>query len=403
MSRTLALDFPLCAKPDRTDAVRPVVEASVAFLLEEAGLEFEAVILMGSLARGEGSVLLRGGATRLLSDVELLTIVRVPFDWPAARRRLVGLGRRMTARLRDQGVVASVEFMPAGMSYLRQSIRPCIFAYDLCRHGKVVYGRPDILDEVRPFGVEAIPREDALSLVMNRMVELLILREAPPDPSPDPGDALEAPYQAVKTTLDLAGSALAFAGQHVSRYADRHEAFRALLESSPELRTALPDGAGFLVELGRAIELKLIPSEELLAERLVAEWVAAVSGWARGVWLWEIRRLLGRDSGTLVELVEGYLRAEPLEERLRGWAKFWRHPLRPPGSVSIARGARLFLKASPHRLTYAAACLACWAGPADAADWSRRAGAWLPVRTAAGTAPSVGDVTHLWRWLIRND
>ncbi len=60
MAKTVTLDFPLCAEPRRNEAIRPVFERAVNFLLERIGEErLEAVILAGSLARGEGSVLLK--------------------------------------------------------------------------------------------------------------------------------------------------------------------------------------------------------------------------------------------------------------------------------------------------------------------------------------------------------
>jgi O-antigen/teichoic acid export membrane protein len=50
------------------------------------------------------------------------------------------------------------------------------------------------------------------------------------------GEALfDLAYQRLKLTLDLAGSALAFDGGHVSSYAERPEAFAALLRRTPAL------------------------------------------------------------------------------------------------------------------------------------------------------------------------
>lgn len=396
----IAVETPLCAEPGRDALVRPLVERSVAYLLDELGADRpHAVILAGSLARGEGSVLPRAGGFRLLGDVEFMVVLRAPIDWTDARRQFLELSRRATRELGGGGRVATIEYGPTGLGYLRRNIRPCIFAHDLVTHGKVVAGQRDILREVRPFGVADIPATDAVELVMNRMVELLVLEDGEGDDDEARG------YHLLKTTLDLAGSALAFAGRHVSVQGERAARFPALLESAPDLRAALPDHAAFVVQLERATRGKLAPTRELLLEGDMGARVAAVAGWAKSIWLWEMRRLLGRPAAPFPELLAGYVRHEAMRDRLRGWAKLYLHPLRPRRAFSPWRAGRFLWRTSPRALTYAAALLACWARTGEgAADWPERAAALLPVRRAAGAnGLTAGEVGDLWRWLVRND
>lgn len=402
MSHSIVVDFPLCADPRRDKTARPLVERAATFLLEQAGsASIEAIILTGSLARGEGSVLPGSDGFRLLGDVELLVILRSPVRWAEARRRMAELSRQATCQVGETGHRASIEYAPAGISYLRRSIRPSIFAYDLLHHGRVLWGRAGILGEIRPFGADAIPREDALELTMNRMVELLILR----DSRPEEAAPWSCAYQVAKTLLDLAGSALAFAGRYVSSYERRIGEFRKLEAEEDALRRSLVNADDFLAELEWATECKLAPTEKMLARGALTERLAAAATWAGGFWLWEMREWLGRHSEGFPTLLEGYMAREPLWRKFRGWVKFYTHPLRPRGATQFFRSVPLWLKASPRTLTYAAALLAFWAKNGEAtADWAGRAASLLPVRTrSSGREAIIGEVGELWRWLTRNN
>ncbi len=398
MRESVAVQFPFCPDPLRDQAIRPVVQRALAFLLERVGAtHLEAIILTGSLARGEGSVLLRPNSFRLLGDVELLVILQPPFNWPETRRRMVELSRQATREIGKEGRLASIEYGPAGISYLQRTIRPCIFAYDLFHHGKVVWGRTDILGEIKPFGAEAIPREDAVKLIMNRMVELLI-EVTPRGNGPD---SEAHAYRLVKTTLDLAGSALAFAGEYVSPYGERQKPFDALFAISPELKATIHAPKQFQEELEIATHCKLAPTVELLFRDGLSQRVTNVLAWTKGFWLWEMRRLLGHPSGRFPELLEGYLRREPLRQHLKGWIKYLIHPLRPRGGLALFRVGRLLPRASPQTLIYAAALLACDGMVEGREDWEHCAASLLPV------PPQNGDLRYqvgeLWRWLVRNN
>lgn len=399
----MTFDFPLCADSVRGEKARSIVERSVSFIVSEIGPEhLEAIVLAGSLARGEGSVLLRPSGLRLLGDAEFLVVLRSPFDWDAARREMVKLSQHASRDIGEDGCLAVIEYQPAGLMYFRRNVQPSIFAYDLLHHGKVIWGRSDILSEMRSFGAEAIPQEDAVELIMNRIVEMLLF-EAPSVSNGQDREALA--YHLVKIILDLAGSAQAFLGRHVALYQQRQEAFMSLLDSLPDLRAALPNPGGFQEELVWATHCKLAPTDELLFSKELPARIAAVAGWAKGLWLWQMRRLLGRPGASFEELLEGYLAHEPILIRLRGWAKLYLHPLRPKGSISPVKLARFFLRASPQSLTYAAALLAYWGRTGqNGGDWIARADSLLPARSSAdGEGATIAAIADLWRWLIRNN
>jgi hypothetical protein len=402
MSR-IRLDFPLCAEPGRDQAVRPLVERAISFVVDAAGpARIEAVILAGSLARGEGSVLRDEASFRLLGDMECLVILRDTRDWPTTRRELAGLSAHATREVGDAGRLATIEYTPAGLGYLRRAIRPSIFAYDLLHGGQVVWGRPDILREVAAFTAADIPREDALRLLMNRIVELLLVDDA----SPPPGGPRTRAYHVAKVALDLAGSALAFAGHHTPRYRDRPSAFRTRLGSTADLRSALPRPGDFVEMLDWATRCKLAPSDDLLFAQAPERRDPLVAAWAQAFWLWETRRLLGRPLADFNELIDAYLRHEPLGARLRGWAKLWLHPFRPRRTLSLSQTVRWALRSSPHQLIYGAALLALWSkrSAGHGAGWQARAGSLFPLRRPAATnGVTATDISDAWRWLIRTN
>lgn len=399
----LATQLPLCTVPESEAWLRQKVEHSVDFLLDVVGRDaLEAIILTGSTARGEASVLPVCNGFRLLGDLEFLAIVRAPFDWSQLRRQMTALSDRATQAIGASGREAVIEYGPAGRVYLQRNIRPCVFAYDLCTHGQVVWGQPDILLDIAPFTVGEIPPEDALNLLMNRLIErLLDGRVAPLDETHAP---FEHAYGAVKFMLEAAGSALAGAGGHVSLYRERGRGFDTLWHTEPTLADAFSDVALFRHWLQAAIACKLAPSAQRLADLHQALPLAQCAQWGRELWLWQMRRWLG-DAPDFDAALATYMRRESVVSRFKGWAKFFRHPLRPQGAWSWWHLARLLPRSSPHTLTYAAAMLLLdgltQAGGPGGAQPVR---ALLPVRCETLNHGELVDaVGELWTWLIRNN
>lgn len=403
--RTQAIEaIPCCADPQRDAWLQALVKRSVRFLLHQVGKpNIEAVILTGSTARGEASVLPTASGYCLLGDLEFLVIVRAPFDWPAMRRRMNDLSRQATREMSKEGHRASIEYGPAGLMYLQRNIRPCIFAYDLSTHGRVLWSQADVMTHMCAFGVQEIPRQDALNLLMNRLVEMLVF-EAPAG-HVVPQTAQDRAYHLIKVTLDLAGSALAFAGRYVSRYSERSQAFCNLLDTYPDLRAALPAPDHFLATLERAVACKLKPTEAGLTWPDLAATARQHAAWGHGLWLWEAQRLLDLPATTFRNTLEAYLARETLGTRLKGWVKFLRHPLRPTHALSWPRVLRHLFCTSPQTLTYVAALLtqAGIIGEAGT-DWHQRLATLAPIPLAtANSEQTVQEIATLWQWLIRNN
>lgn len=403
-------DFRLCHDPGHDQAIRDFLERCVGFLTDRiAASGLSGIVLTGSFARGEGSVLPTNGHLKVLGDIEVFVVVPDVADWGPLRRHLLGLGRQASAALGGESLRVDLEFGPVGIDFLRHRAKPSIFIHDLARHGKVLWGPADLLDGLRSVGAARIPREDALFLVFNRTIEQLETYDRLAELAGE--SLLDVAYQRPKLLLDLAGSVLAFRGVHASSYAERPAAFARAVAATPALATLLPHG--FQSDLERAARVKLRPTTDDLVPRLMdpvdqrawirhtlVESVPAVTAVLR----WELQELL-RGTGDLRALLDQYLRAQPFARRLRDWAKLALHPMPAPLPLGLLRGARLFWRGTPRALLYAAGALAYQAletGEAASDDIA----ALLPARRRAVPRRAEAQraaIVALWRWCIRND
>jgi hypothetical protein len=406
----VSVDFALCPDPRHDAAIRRVVQGCVEFLGERLRDDLVALVLTGSFSRGEGSVLGLDGRLRVLGDIEFLVILPHESDYRTRRRQMAAWGREASATLGGGDVRVDIEFGPVEVDYLRKRARPSIFVYDLATYGKVVWGPPDLLEAIPAFGPEHIPREDAVHLIFNRTIEQLDAWEALD--TLDAERLLDVGYQRLKLVLDLAGSALAFDGQHATSYAQRPAAFAALLAREPDLARLLP--STFASDLLHAARAKLAPVADgfpSLAQASVAEQCARLRAQMldvvpvlAGFLRWELERVLGA-RGPLTDLLGRYLRAPRLGRRVWDWAKVALHPLPAPLPLSAPRSARLFCRSTPRALLYTAGVLAYLNLVDDrrAPDTISRLlplpGAAMP-RTAAEQRRAI---VALWRWCVRNN
>src|SRR6267154_1665110 len=133
------------------------------------GASLRAVILTGSLARGEGSIVERGGLWNFASDAEFIVILNDSFVAPSALE-ISGLVQRIETGLAERRIQCHIGLNCAYDKFLMQ-MEPHIFAYETKVNGRVVLGEPDILSKIPQFYPSEIPREDAWRLLSNRMIE----------------------------------------------------------------------------------------------------------------------------------------------------------------------------------------------------------------------------------------
>lgn len=398
--------FPLCSASAHEAALRDLVDACVGFVRERLSPPtLLGIVLTGSFARGEGSVLPLGGRLKVLGDIEFFVVLARDADYRRLVVEMSGWGRQAAALGGDR-VDVDLEFGPVNIGYLRRA-RPSIFVYDLRHHGKVLWGPPDLLHAIAPFTADAVPPEDAVRLLFNRTIEQLDAYDRVADG--DGEELVDAAYRRLKIVLDLAGSALAFAGVHSASYARRPAALARLVAETPSLARRLP--AGFERRVEHAARVKLAPREEEFAPEgatveaqraaLRAEIVADVPA-VTGLLSWQLEQLTGAQ-GDLPTLLERYTRLPALARRALESAKLLRNPLRPPVPYGALAWPRL-LGSTPRALLYAAAALAYTdlgsprPDPGAVARFLPLAGRARPLDPRAQRRAIVA----LWRWCVRN-
>jgi hypothetical protein len=351
-----------------------------------------ALILTGSTARGEQSVVERDGSIHWLSDLELLVVVPDAMPLPQLRRQLAAAATRINADLRAQGCDAAVELTTAPERYFR-TLTPHVFSFELRTHGRQLFGDHRYLADIPPFEASAIPLEDAWRLVSNRMVEWLD-HLAGPLREPE----WEA-YLIAKQYTDLVTSLSLFAGTYTATYQGRHDRLPELANflRSTRLEEVLARH-GFQEAAARSIGYRLNPAPMC---GLDGGWIAmknALPTLLTSVWRWELERLSSRPSEDSARALAAARRVYRLRGRLRGWARFWVSLPFARLAPHVLRHARLFPAGSPRSLIYTSAAeLLEASGSRDDRACLARVARMLPLPAAGGDWGSLVSQC-VWHW-----
>jgi hypothetical protein len=324
-----------------TQVAKTIAELTLAAF--PSGLR--AVVLTGSLARGEGTWLHGNPRVRLAGDADFLGVFDDHATLPPPDR-IAQLKRVSEERLASAGIEAQVGLSPVSASYLRR-LQPAIFSYELITHGKVVWGDPHILELTPAFAASQIPIDDGFRLLMNRMIELL---EIVCEHDPLAASASAVCYRAMKLWLDMATSYLLFERQYVPTYRGRAARLRELAAESSAV-APIPMRP-FARRVARATRCKLaeIGDTDIRGFADLATLINA----GHSLWRWELQRLTAAGASDH-DLLQRWIAAEPIAARIRGWAAVVkrsgtaRSMARMPAWIVLAR------KGSPRRLIYAAA------------------------------------------------
>ncbi|MEP7028802.1 MAG: nucleotidyltransferase domain-containing protein [Candidatus Eisenbacteria bacterium] len=262
-----------------------LVEAALEqtrFRLEEVAGPLEAVILGGSLARGEGTVWRGAHGPVALSDIDLAVVVR---DEPA-RERAAQVARALRAgvnrRLAERGLLGGFDlglYTRAGLA--RQAPRPGTLEYR--RSGRVLAGAADATAGFPALEEKDVPAEEALVLLENRGAELLLAWPGGAGPD-DPGSALRAMYAGLKAQLDGAFAFVVAQGECPASTQARQaalERWTTVEGRSETLRAVLPDSSADAAFWGA---MKLAPDPAAIALRLQVPDAADLSALGRRAW-----------------------------------------------------------------------------------------------------------------------
>lgn len=367
-----------------------------------------AVVLTGSFARAEGTVVPFGRGYRILGDVEFLVVFPAGSNIIHMQATLNRCSALLQEEWTSRNMQCELEFRAVTPEYF-SSLRPNIFEYELLAHGKTVWGSPEILSVVPRFSACEIPPNDAWRLLNNRIIEQL---EYLPSLSKAPRDAVEHIfYQLVKFQLDLGTAVLIFGRRYKSTYRARAQALARWAGETGNGST------GLVRDLSRRVttctEFKLASdhtrtalgacfaggdAEELRRETLrTAEELAEFS---HSIWRWAGLQLVGNEKERLQDdeiLMGKILRGQSLAEKTRGWAKLALMPTVQGQPGFWRRMARSWHRGSPRYMVYRAASALYFSRP-----WSREAPAEQRLKIWERGLPVVfqqhaGEMRDWWR------
>jgi hypothetical protein len=337
----------------RASACREVISLETTRLCEQLYRErLRAVVLTGSVARNEGTVVRNDRGSSMLGDAEFLLVFDERTQLPNTETLRV-VAAKLEERIAQRGMRGAICLSAVHPGYLRR-LSPSIFAYELLTNGKVVHGEPSILSLVPRFSPDQIPREDAWRLLANRMLEQL----DDIDEILDGGSVLSSrlQYRTVKLYLDMATSLLVFSGCYAPTYRQRAVRLRALAKSGRSTLAWPFPIERFADSVARCTQWKLNPERSELEEG--RGFLDQAINDARALWRWELAQLTGLRPDTSVDmLMRQWAGRQKMSERLRGWASLVRREGWLRSLPAWPRWLRLAARCSPRYAIYRAGAL----------------------------------------------
>ncbi len=334
--------FPLSADPAFQDEVRRELELMLERVRNcAAAASVAGVLLTGSFARGEGTVIPNPRTkSRWLSDVECLVVVRGGVvSNREIRRSLRQVELDTNSDCANAGRGIKVELSPI-LTRRMARMRPAIFTRELCEHAKLLWGDPAVIPVPRvPSSGDAIPQRDAFRLLNNRIIEQIAVRSEYADRV---SDSTAIAYSLAKFWIDLGTSLSVFLGCYRPGYQSRQKLVEDALRAHQEILGAEMCGR-FISRFRNAMAQKLgqtgFPSGDLAYEFTEAVEIA------RATWDWESGQLLGTKTaaGDWRGIFARLSSLETAAQRLRDWARVFRQPsgLRQLGPRAMLAAARV--------------------------------------------------------------
>jgi predicted nucleotidyltransferase len=340
----------------------------------------EAIILIGGMARGEGSVNCHSdGRLRIYSDFDLLVVLKEPKFLQQTQVEFLCFSKELSTRLRQQELCSEIDYEPTLHKRLR-NWRPRILYVELQASAKVVWGNPNIMTEIPRLDIKQIPQIDALNLLFNRIQGQLL--SLPDFKSLNSNEVESAFYHAGKIFVDLAGAILALVSEYEPTYEMRAHKIADILarDELSWIRNRIP---GLVNKVEFWTEFKLEPNLDSVysAYRLSHEnvplnelgmriWLEAVD-YVKNVWIWASNRYLHPKyrksiplSDNIVEIARNYLGRSSLKENYFYWRVFARNPHLDKGMFSYLRMLRLIRLGRPRILANLSGAMLFFSAPA---------------------------------------
>lgn len=327
-----------------------ICEKAVARCVLAFGPSLRAVVLTGSLARGEETVEPKANLWTVLGDAEFLLIFQQDARLPS-RASIQALRQELEQALEHNQIRCKVDLSAVHPIYL-QRLPKHIYSYELRNRGRVIWGDSSILSEIPAFGAQDILQEDAWRILCNRLIELL---EEPQDFLGERGACADGlVYRTAKLYLDMATSFLVFAGAYAPSYREREKNLSLLAQRS-HAQNAWPfELANFSARVTTCTSWKL---SALYPRNVTTQirWQEAIP-FARQLWRWELSQLTGAPNETSdCELMYRWTHQQSTSKKIRGWLYVMRNRGWLRSWHDWLRWGQLARHASPRHCVYHAA------------------------------------------------
>ena len=264
-------------------AAKALIVAEGSRLCAAVGCVARAIVLTGSMSRGEATLKRDGASWRVLGDATFLVV----FDGPA-RLRVAELEAEIERSLLARGIRCKIVVVKSTTANLRK-MRPHIYAYELRERGIVVLGDKEALRLIPRFTAAEIPTEDGWWLLCNRMIEQLE-SAAEENSVNDKGTAVR--YRIAKLYLAMAACYLLAIGQYDPSYRERVARLQELAASDDAPPAPIPLQR-FSKVVSQCTELKL-QGKTVDSLDHFPEWRDAVSD-AEVLWRWVLGTHIRRE------------------------------------------------------------------------------------------------------------
>ncbi len=213
---------------------------SILAAVDREGVGYDAIYLVGSFGRGEGSTYFDGHRWRGLNDYDLLIISSEP---GSDANRLKRLGQELANRLQMDFI--DIGWLPRSALW---QLSPTIENYDLKNASLRLAGR-DVLEEIPRFDVRDIQPFEFARLICNRTAGVLSTRIPVRAKSPR-----YCANQYVKACIAV-GDVAVYLGKHYHpSYRERQQLFESLAKND-EIPFCLSDNAITLINSAYSIKL----------------------------------------------------------------------------------------------------------------------------------------------------
>lgn len=371
-------------------------------VVQRYGRRLLSLILTGSMARQEETVVDSGDMLEVLGDAEFLLVFPRKFGVPRDPD-IREMAREISNTLQQQGIRCRVDLATVWPSFLKE-LPKHIFTYELRHNGRVVFGDSEILHLIQRFPPKQIDREDAWRILSNRLIEWL---ESVAEVSEGQSESLaHFFYSSVKLYLDTATSLLVFLESYEPTYSARAERLNALAETWPH-PSALPVSlVEFASHVRAATCWKLSPDA---AGAVRDNWPFCISAvqYACRLWSWELCQIAGLSTDLPpLEIVRQWNRSMPFGRRYRGWLRVAREAGWRRSRDEWFRWLRMARYGSPRHWIYALAAECAMFGEDFPMTTRMNPAAAIRTETLYRFLPTSGGRERLdvsdWRQFVRD-